>query len=124
MSHVADGESHVEAGGVAVVAIPDVGMLAPAESYQPDCHPVAVYLARLDVNSRRTMRGALEIAAAHLTSGRLKAERVPWASLDYQHLVALRWWLAGRYAPSTGNCILTAVRGGAAGMSTAGLHGA
>jgi site-specific recombinase XerD len=111
MNHVTAVETQAEAGGGEVVAIPDLGMLPSGESCPPDRHPVAVYLARLDANSRRTMRGALAIAATHLTGGRLTAERLPWASLDYQHLVALRSWLAGRYAPSTGNRILTAVRG-------------
>jgi site-specific recombinase XerD len=56
------------------------------------------------------MLTALNTAAWRLTSGRLTAEQLPWASLGYQHMMALRSALAQSYAPATANRILTAVR--------------
>jgi site-specific recombinase XerD len=86
-------------------------LLHPAVPLPADRHPVKVYLARLDVNSRRTMRAAVEAAAVRLTGGVHTAETLPWAMLDYQHMLALRSQLATQYAPATANRILTAVRG-------------
>jgi site-specific recombinase XerD len=85
--------------------------LAAAIPFPPDRHPVNVYLVRLGPSSRRTMRAALDDAARVLTGGRLTAEQVPWQSLKYQHMTALRAQLTEAYAPATGNRILTAVRG-------------
>jgi len=95
---------------VELLAIPDLLVLPPAEAVPADRHPVNVYLSRLDLSSRRTMLTALNAAATRLTSGRLTAELLPWTSLGYQHLVALRSALAQSYAPATANRILTAVR--------------
>jgi site-specific recombinase XerD len=56
------------------------------------------------------MLTALNAAATRLTSGRLTAEHLPWTSLGYQHMMALRTALTQSYAPATANRILTAVR--------------
>jgi hypothetical protein len=88
--------------------------LSPAPQPLPaDRHPVHVYLAHLTAaGSRRTMRAALETAAALLSGGRADAETLPWWALHYAHLSALRAKLVERsYAPATGNRILAAVRG-------------
>jgi integrase len=76
-------------------------------------HPVAVYLARLtSPQSRRTMRSKLDgVARLILGDPNATAWDVPWAKLDPIHLDALRSIIAERNAPSTGNCILAAVRG-------------
>jgi integrase/recombinase XerD len=84
--------------------------LQPIEPWPADRHPVSVYLARLSPSSRDTMLGALEVAAAILTNGRLTAVQLPWQRLEYQHLAALRAKLAEQYAPATSNRYLTAVR--------------
>ena len=86
--------------------------LAPLAAVRPAAqHPARVYLASLAEGSRPAMRSALEAAAAILTSGALDAEALPWASLRYPHLQALRAQLAERYAPKTVNRYLSAVRG-------------
>jgi site-specific recombinase XerD len=85
--------------------------LALTQVFPPDRHPVAVYLTRLSVSSRRTMRAALDDAGRLLTGGQLATEQLPWHQLEYQHLMALRSQLAETYAPTTGNRILTVVRG-------------
>lgn len=85
--------------------------LAPLAAVRPAQHPARVYLASLAEGSRPAMRSALEAAAAILTSGALDAEALPWASLRYPHLQALRAQLAERYAPKTVNRYLSAVRG-------------
>jgi site-specific recombinase XerD len=88
--------------------------LSPAPQPLPaDRHPVHVYLAHLTAaGSRRTMRAALETAAALLSGGRADAETLPWWALHYHHMSALRAQLVAQaYAPATGNRILAAVRG-------------
>jgi site-specific recombinase XerC len=94
---------------------PSSGLLKPlalvSADRHVDPHPVAVYLASLSSGSRPTMRSALEIVAALLTSGAYDARSLPWASLRHAHLQALRGQLAERYAPKTVNRTLSAVRG-------------
>jgi site-specific recombinase XerD len=78
---------------------------------QADRHPVAVYLARLAPGSRRTMRQALDAVAAAI-SARHTAETLPWPSVGYQHVAAVRATLLERgKAPATVNKTLAAVRG-------------
>jgi integrase/recombinase XerD len=111
MLNVVNIDTSTRAVEVTLPAIPDTLLLAPAQAVSADRHPVKVYLARLDANSRRTMLTALNAAASRLTSGRLTAEQLPWAVLGYQHMMALRSALTQGYAPATANRILTAVRG-------------
>jgi integrase len=89
-----------------------------------DRHPALVYLAQLSPGSRRTMRTALNTIAELLgvapvvqeTSslrGRREVETLlycDWASLRYQHTLALRTLLAERYKPATANKMLAALR--------------
>jgi site-specific recombinase XerD len=74
-------------------------------------HPAAVYLARLAPSSRRVMRGALDAIADLLTDGHCTALTLNWPTLSYQDTVAVRTVLAERYAPSTANRHLAALRG-------------
>jgi site-specific recombinase XerD len=75
-----------------------------------DQDPVLVYLASLgSAKSRRTMRAALETIAAELGAGSPHA--IPWRSLRYPHVAALRARLAERRAPATVNKVLSALRG-------------
>ncbi len=76
-----------------------------------DQHPAKVFLARLSVGSRRTMRDAMDTIAGLLTSGRCDAETLAWSRLRYQHTAAVRSALAERYAPATANKALSALRG-------------
>src|SRR6202048_5025161 len=77
-----------------------------------DQHPVAVYLARLARSSRRTMRAALDAIASLLSDDRCDAWSLAWEQLRYRHTTAVRALLAdGRYAPSTANRHLAALRG-------------
>jgi integrase/recombinase XerD len=111
MLNVVNIDTSTRAVDVALPAIPDTLLLSPAQAVSADRHPVKVYLARLDLSSRRTMLTALNAAATRLTGGRLTAEHVPWATVGYQHMMALRTALTQDYAPATANRILTAVRG-------------
>jgi len=74
-------------------------------------HPAAVYLAGLSEGSRPTMVDSLNIAADLLSAGRANARTLPWPSLTYAEMQALRATLESRYAPATANKILSAVRG-------------
>jgi site-specific recombinase XerD len=76
-----------------------------------DRHPAAVYLARLAPGSRRTMRAALNLVAALLTSGAADAQSLDWSALRYQHAQALRSRLTEQYKPATANKVLSALRG-------------
>jgi integrase/recombinase XerD len=89
-----------------------------------DRHPALVYLAQLSPGSRRTMRAALNTIAELLgvtpvihetssTRGRRVVETLlycDWASLRYQHTLALRTLLAERYKVATANKMLAALR--------------
>ena len=86
-------------------------VLDDQETVPADRHPAKVYLASLAPGSRRTMRGALDIIAGLLTSGRRTAETLPWHQLRYQHSAAVRSVLMERYAPGTANKMLAALRG-------------
>jgi integrase/recombinase XerD len=86
--------------------------LAIAENIALDRHPVAVYLARLAPSSRRTMHAALNSIAGLLSDARCDAWSLDWPQLRYHHTTAVRALLAeGRYAPSTANRHLAALRG-------------
>src|SRR6266508_2389406 len=97
----------------AALAVSDrdpAGALVLALRPRPDRHPAAVYLARLGTRSRRTVRGWLDAVAALVSGGRADAETLDWAALRYQHTAAVRAALAERYAPSTANGCLAALR--------------
>lgn len=74
-------------------------------------HPAAVYLSGLGEGSRSTMRQALDAIAATLTDGKCDAYTLDWAALGYQHTAALRSALAAKYAPTTANKMIAALRG-------------
>lgn len=77
-------------------------------SQRPDQNPAAIYLSRLGVGSRRTMRQSLEVVASMMDS---TPQQMPWDKLRYQHTQAIRAKLLERYSISTANKILAAVRG-------------
>jgi site-specific recombinase XerD len=86
--------------------------LAILDKVALDRHPVAVYLARLAPSSRRTMRAALDAIASLLSDDRCDCGSLAWEKLRYRHTTAVRALLAdGRYAPSTANRHLAALRG-------------
>src|ERR1700694_5628687 len=86
--------------------------LAVLDKIAIDRHPVAVYLARLAPSSRRTMRAALDAIASLLGDARCDTWSLVWEKLRYRHTTAVRALLAdGRYAPSTANRHLAALRG-------------
>jgi hypothetical protein len=72
-----------------------------------DRHPVTVYLAGLAAGSRPTKRTALRVIADLLSPGADELS-VPWWALDFAHTTAIR--IAERYAPSTANRMLAALR--------------
>lgn len=93
-------------GGAAV----DAPLLSLATPQPVDENPAAVYLAGLgSAKSRAGMLSALGTIAREL--GMADPKNVPWASLRYQHVVALRARFAPRYAPASTNKLLAAVRG-------------
>jgi site-specific recombinase XerD len=77
-----------------------------------DQNPAAVYLAGLAPRSRRTMGDGLTIIA-RIVTGDDDADylSIPWHGLRFQHTAAIRSQLAERYAYSTANRILSAMRG-------------
>ena len=73
--------------------------------------PAHMYLARLAPGSRRTVCGSLELIASMAKPGNFVAANFPWELLRYEHTQAIRAILARRYAYSTANTHLTALRG-------------
>lgn len=69
----------------------------------------AVYLATLAPSGRRTMGQALHVVVELLGTGDVRT--FPWSSLRYEHAQAVRRVLVERYAPSTANKVLSALRG-------------
>jgi site-specific recombinase XerD len=98
----------------AALAVPEIVqgeiLLAPLP-LSPDQHPAAVYLASLSPRSRRTIGGDLNTLARLLSSGRCDLVSLDWAALRYSHCAALRAAVAGRYAHTTANRMLSALRG-------------
>lgn len=83
-----------------------------ADAARVDEHPAAVYLAGLSAGSRRTMRGALDtVAQIGLGDKSMTAWDMPWQRLRFQHTQAIRSVLQEKYAHTTANRILSALRG-------------
>ena len=74
-------------------------------------NPVLSYLGRLSAGSRRTMRGSLEEIARVSSGGGVGALAFPWWRLTGTHTAIIRGFLAERYAPSTANKMLSAMKG-------------
>jgi integrase len=73
-------------------------------------HPAGVYLASLSNGSVATMRQALNAIASLLTAGECDALTLDWAKLRYRHTAAVRVALRQRYAATTVNKMLCALR--------------
>lgn len=77
-----------------------------------DVPPVVAYLAELAPGqSRYTTARRLDRVARIMSGNRHDALTFPWADMEHVHVSALRAELAERYAPSTSNALLAAVRG-------------
>jgi len=89
----------------------DADALTPARGLGAD--PVTVYLSSYtSENSRIAMASSLAIAATLLTGERVRDPRtVPWHELRFEHVSALKAKLARRYASTSANRHLLAVRG-------------
>ena len=81
------------------------GELAQVTSSTLDQNPAAVYLARLSLSGRRTMRQALNAIAGMLTAGQADCLTLDWSKVRYQHAAAIRAQLAERYKAATVNKI-------------------
>jgi len=73
--------------------------------------PATVYLARLAPTGRRVQASALRSIADLVSGGTADARSLPWGQLRYVHTQAIRAELARRYAPTTANRFLAALRG-------------
>lgn len=75
-------------------------------------HPVVVYLAGLSPGSRRAMTQALTVIAQIVTADdAADYKAIPWQYLRFQHTAVIRAHLEARYAHSTANKMLSALRG-------------
>lgn len=73
-------------------------------------HPLDAYLSRLSPGSERTIRQSLNQIAKIASSGNQDALQFPWQNLRYSHTTYIRSELIKRYAPSTVNKMLPALR--------------
>lgn len=88
----------------------DLDPLALSTPLPLTLHPASVYLLNLAPKSRRTMRHALNTSASILTNGACDLMTLDWSKLRYQHTAALRAVYIDKYAPTTANRMLTALR--------------
>jgi integrase len=79
-------------------------------NYRADEHPALVYLASVSPVTRRIVRSRLHTVARLLSSGRHSTLAMPWASLRYQHVMAMRSQLATDHKAATVNAYLSTVR--------------
>lgn len=94
----------------AIASPQDTPTLVLATPLPLTLHPAEVYLASLEVGSRRTMREALNVIASMLTDGTCDALTLDWSALRYQHTAAVRSVLMEKYSPATANKMLCALR--------------
>lgn len=93
----------------------------PKEAFS-SVSPAAAYLATLTPGSAATQRAALKALAALL--GHATPEACPWHELGWHQVAGLRQQLAARYAPTTANRLLAALRGVLLACRRMGLLGA
>jgi site-specific recombinase XerD len=92
----------------ATIDRPSTAVALPADP----ASPVDVYLYSMAEGSRRTMREALATLARLISGDKdMSAYAVLWHTLRYQQATALRAALAERYAHTTANKVLSALRG-------------
>ncbi|PSB31355.1 tyrosine-type recombinase/integrase [Chlorogloea sp. CCALA 695] len=85
----------------------DLQLLQPQSLAQ---HPAAVYLSQLRPKSRQTMGRNLDLIANLLTQGQCDRLTLDWSQLRYYHTAAIRAVLVEKFAPSTVNQMLCALR--------------
>jgi site-specific recombinase XerD len=93
-----------------VSSLPIEAPLLPAAAAGNNNSPVATYLGRLALGSRRGQLDALNTIARLLTKGSADAEGIDWASLKYPQTAAIRAALSEKYAPNTTKRMLAALR--------------
>lgn len=98
----------VSGRAIAAELVPRAAAAAPSPS---ELDPAVVYLARLDVGSRKAIESSLRIVAGLLTGAAGSPFGFPWQKLRYEHTGALRALLVERYAPASTNRHLAALRG-------------
>lgn len=108
---MATGDSDQDVGLVST-RIDAASAIAPARSNDAvQAQPLAVFLARYpSADSRRAMEQSLDVIADLVRPGASAAD-MPWASLRYEHAEAIRARLAEKYAVSSANRHLAALRG-------------
>ena len=83
-----------------------------SDAGRADQNPALVYLASLAKGSRPAMENALKTIAAIITGNdKVDFAGLPWSQLRFQHTTAVRAQLAERYAHTTANKMLSALRG-------------
>lgn len=85
----------------------DLHLLQPQSLVQ---HPAAVYLSQLRPKSQQTMGRNLDMIASLLTQGQCDRLTLDWSKLRYHHTAAVRAVLVDKFAPSTVNQMLCALR--------------
>jgi integrase len=100
----------IGAQALSVVTAPSA--LDARRGQAPAVDPVTSYLSRyVSGHSRRAMLSSLKVVARYLTGRTADPREVPWPSIRYSHVQALRGRLAANYAWSSANRHLLAMRG-------------
>ncbi|HLJ66360.1 MAG TPA: tyrosine-type recombinase/integrase [Chloroflexota bacterium] len=98
----------MEKGATIITGDPPPSVREPVAA---DCNPARRYLDRLAPGSRRTQLVALDRIAALMSRDQTSAVDLPWHRLDQHHTERIRSALALKYAPTTANRMLAALRG-------------
>ena len=85
--------------------------VTPLRLLKPSENPAAVYLASLAPSGRRAVAHLLNVVAGLLSGGRHSVETLPWESLRYAHVQAVRANMPAGWKPATANLALAGVRG-------------
>lgn len=108
---IIEGEIVNEGGDTTALATRPGGSLAARRDMPLERNPAARYIARLNSPaSRKTMQGALDKIAGIVSQGKLTALTFPWEKLTYSDAQIIRAALVERYAFSTCNKMLSALR--------------
>lgn len=94
------------------LTLPHTTQLVTLDTTHADQNPAVVYLASLSAGSRQAMAGSLLVMAQILTGAESAHYlEIPWHLLRFQHTAALRAAVTEKYAFSTANKMLSALRG-------------
>lgn len=93
-----------------ISSAPNAESLALTAPVPLTAHPAAVYLDSLSPGSKVTMLFSLNAIAKLISQGECDAFGLDWSKIKYQHTAAIRTALKNKYAATTANKMLVALK--------------